>query len=100
MTMLLRLIGAVLGCCGLLFDLQAGLAAEGTRFPAPGGEQSVIAIHAATDLAAMRPLIQDFQVLMPTVSIEYNEYVTNELFAAAQRACAAGDSPMDVILSS
>ncbi|MPR11294.1 ABC transporter substrate-binding protein [Microvirga tunisiensis] len=98
--MLLRLLGAVLGCFDLLVGLQAGFAAEVTRFPAPGGEHSVITIHAATDLAAMKPLIQDFQVLMPTVSIEYNEYVTNDLFAAAQKACAAGESPMDVILSS
>jgi iron(III) transport system substrate-binding protein len=36
----------------------------------------------------------------PNVTVEFAEYVTNELFAAAQRACETGRTTMDVIVSS
>ena len=36
-------------------------AAEKTVFPAPGGQETVLSVHGATDLSAMEPLIRDFQ---------------------------------------
>jgi iron(III) transport system substrate-binding protein len=87
---------------GLLAVLVAGPghAVEVKRFAAPAGEEAVLAVHAATDLAAMEPLIRDFQALSPHVSIDYAEYQTVDLYAQAQADCRARRTAMDVILSS
>ena len=69
-------------------------------FPAPGGQQTVLSVHGATDLSAMEPLIRDFQVLAPNVTIEYSEYVTNDLFNLASTECNAKQGTMDLVLSS
>ncbi len=69
-------------------------------FPALQGEQEVLSIHAATDRPAMEPLIRDFQILNPNTRIEFVEYVTNDLFAAAFKACQDGRALGDVLLSS
>ena len=61
-------------------------AAEKIVFPAPGGQQTVLSVHGATDLSAMEPLIRDFQAIAPNVTIEYSEYVTNDLFDGASTA--------------
>ena len=75
-------------------------AAETTRFPAVQHEEVVLSVHAATDLAAMEPLIRDFQALSPEVTVEYTEYLTNELFARATAACEGEDEFADLMLSS
>jgi iron(III) transport system substrate-binding protein len=75
-------------------------AAEKTVFPARGGQQTSVSIHGATDLAAMEPLIRDFQELSPTVTVEYNEYLTNDLFNQAATECDAKQGTMDLVLSS
>lgn len=71
-----------------------------TRFNAPGPEREVLAIHAATDLYALEPLIQDFQKQSPGTAVEIVEYVTNDLFAAAADACGKGSALGDIYLSS
>ena len=48
----------------------------------------------------MEPLIRDFQATSPSVSIEYAEYVTTDLFARAQEACETKKSFADLVLSS
>ncbi|HEX2135654.1 MAG TPA: ABC transporter substrate-binding protein [Microvirga sp.] len=48
----------------------------------------------------MEPLIRDFQAVAPTIAVEYTEYVTTDLFSAAQAACDAGQLIADVVLSS
>jgi len=69
-------------------------------FPALQTEEEVLSIHAATDRAAMEPLIRDFQRLNPNIRVEFVEYVTNDLFAAASKACQEGRPLGDVLLSS
>ncbi|EIM25419.1 ABC transporter substrate-binding protein [Microvirga lotononidis] len=69
-------------------------------FPALQDEREVLSIHAATDRPAMEPLIRDFQLLNPHTRIEFVEYVTNDLFAAASKACQEGRVLGDVLLSS
>lgn len=71
-----------------------------TRFPAVGTQVDTLSIHAATDLYALAPLIQDFQELSPGTMVEIVEYVTNDLFSAAAKACSEGGSLGDVYLSS
>ncbi|WP_246697725.1 hypothetical protein [Rhizobium sp. G21] len=68
-------------------------AIEGQRqvFPALSGQEGArLVIHAATDLEAMRPLILDFQETAPDLAVDVTDYVTNDLFREAQKACADG----------
>src|SRR3712207_569078 len=48
----------------------------------------------------MEPLIRDFQAASPHVSVEYSEYLANDLYARAQDECRAKQGWMDVVLSS
>ncbi len=93
---------AMIFAVGLLAGLAIDTvkAAEKIVFPAPGGQQTVLSVHGATDLSAMEPLIRDFQTLAPNVTIEYSEYVTNDLFDGASRECNEKQGTMDLVLSS
>ncbi|MBM1174144.1 ABC transporter substrate-binding protein [Microvirga arabica] len=94
----------VVGLCLLwaLILAMAGTAhAEVPKtFPALQTEHEVLSVHAATDLSAMEPLIRDFQILNPNTRVEFTEYVTNDLYAAAAKACQDGSALGDVLLSS
>jgi iron(III) transport system substrate-binding protein len=85
-----------------LFGLSAGTASAQAEvdFPAQGTPIETLHIHAATDLSALKPLIEDFQKLSPGTAVKIREYVTNDLFAAAAKACADGRPLGDVYLSS
>ena len=74
-------------------------AIETHRFPARGPETASLSLHAATDIAAMRPLIEDFQALRPDIGLVYTEYVTAELFERMRAACE-GAGGVDLVLSS
>lgn len=73
-------------------------AAEPVLYPAIEPEQARLRIHAATDQAAMQPLLLDFQVANPGIAIEYLNQDTNELFDCV----ATGDPAIvpDVAISS
>ncbi|WP_029352374.1 ABC transporter substrate-binding protein [Bosea sp. 117] len=90
------------GLLAALAILAAGAAQAQvtTDFPSRGAEQEVLSIHAATDLAAMRPLILDFQEANPGLRVAFVEYVTNDLYAAASEACRSGRVIGDILLSS
>lgn len=92
-------LGAVLGLVGALLVAGAAGAIETHRFPAPGSESATLSLHAATDIAAMRPLIRDFQTGRPDIGIVYTEYVTAELFERMRAACE-GPGGVDLVLSS
>lgn len=69
-------------------------------FPALSTAAATLDIHAATDLPAMEPLLRDFQQVAPDITISYFEYVTNDLYKAADKACRAGNPMGDILLSS
>lgn len=69
-------------------------------FPALSTATATLDIHAATDLPAMEPLLRDFQQAAPDITINYFEYVTNDLYKAADGACRAGRPMGDILLSS
>jgi iron(III) transport system substrate-binding protein len=95
-------IKAALVAVWVLIGMRIGpiTAAEKTVFPAPSGEQMTLSVHGATDLAAMEPLIRDCQEVSPNVTVEYNEYLTNDLFSKATTECNATHGTMDLVLSS
>lgn len=76
------------------------LEGEQTVFPASAAERARLVIRGATDVEAMRPLILDFQRLAPDVTVEFNDYVTNDLFKEAEDACANQLAYGDLLLSS
>lgn len=78
------------------------LAVEGESeiFPAKTMETGRLVIHAATDLEAMRPLLQRFQALNPDIRIDFTDYITNDLFREAQHSCNSKTATADIILSS
>lgn len=92
----------------ILFAIAFGLAGlvgpalprEVYTFPAPNGESEVLTIEASADLSAMEPLIRDFQVLEPTVSVHFADSLTNDVFAAALRACRSGEVFADLMITS
>jgi iron(III) transport system substrate-binding protein len=74
--------------------------AENARFFASSGQQhALLTIRAATDIAAMEPLIRDFQASAPEVAVSYVEYVSNDLFLAASKACKADRGLGDILIS-
>jgi iron(III) transport system substrate-binding protein len=97
----LRVKAALVATC-VLMAMQIGtvMASEKTVIPAPSGQQIILSVHGATDLAAMEPLIWDFQELSPNVTVEYNEYLTNDLFSQATTECDTKQGRMDLVLSS
>lgn len=67
-------------------------------FPAPAGEALRLTIRAATDLTAMAPLIADFQLLRPDVTVHHIDMSTADLYA---HAVAHVDDPQaDLLVSS
>lgn len=85
---------------GLPFTAGTAKSEETLTFPAPEPELDSLSIHAATDLSAMEPLIRDFQTVFPNIRVEFAEYVTNDLYSAATRACREGRALGDVLVSS
>ncbi|MFH6783192.1 MULTISPECIES: ABC transporter substrate-binding protein [Methylobacterium] len=83
---------------------RPALAEETMRFPASEHERSTLTIRAAADTDAMAPLIRDYQLLYPDVTVVYHEYITADLFSGLKAACAAGrasdDYAADVVISS
>ncbi|MBP1852412.1 ABC transporter substrate-binding protein [Rhizobium halophytocola] len=87
---------------GLMPHLAFAVEGERALFPAVSQETERLSIHGATDLAAMRPLILDFQKQAPNTAVEFVDYVTNDLFREAVDACSGKDigNGGDLLLSS
>lgn len=99
---LMRLLAARLAAllaAGLVASAPAG-AETLTRFYAPAGTGPTLTIRSSTDLAVMRPLIEDFQALRPDVSVIYGEHLTNELNDLAAAACREARPFADLVISS
>lgn len=87
--------------CVLLAVLSASRAlAEDTVFPAPGNKSEALVIGSVTDLAFIEPLISAFQRANPSTEVTYRQMTSLELYAAAARACAAGEFFADAVISS
>jgi len=87
--------------CLLLLTLAATAhARDAYHFPATVNEQQVLTIEAYVDITAMEPLIRDFQVAEPTVTVDFADSLTNDVFAAAAAACDAQRTYADLYITS
>lgn len=97
-----RTFRVLVAAFAVLWQPSLADAVEGDRvfFPAREAPTAVLTVHAATDLEAMEPLIRDFQETAPGIAVQYNDYVTNDLFREAEAACRERRGPGDILLSS
>ncbi|UXY17152.1 ABC transporter substrate-binding protein [Chitiniphilus purpureus] len=63
-------------------------------------KEGKLIIYAATDTAAARPLLKDFEALYPGIKVEYNDMNTTELYNRFISESAAGSTSADVLWSS
>ncbi|QIG46422.1 ABC transporter substrate-binding protein [Nordella sp. HKS 07] len=98
MTALLRYLARI----GLCLVAMAGFAAakENYRFPAVGQESAVLTIHASADISAIEPMIRDFQQAEPGITVDFTDYLTNELYDLLSAQCAGGEKMADIVISS
>ncbi len=97
-----RFLATIAGCTSLMLATDVAHALEGDHlvFASKGIETARLVVHGATDIEAMRPLIEDFQTMMPGLTLEYVDYLTNDLFSEASVACAHDSYHADLLLSS
>jgi len=96
---LARAVQCAIAAIGLLLTVQQTWS-QSALFPAPASEKARILIEAAADLVALEPLVRDFQIVAPDVTIEYVEYVTNDHFSKASAQCSRNEPGADLFLSS
>ncbi|GLS03048.1 ABC transporter substrate-binding protein [Chitiniphilus shinanonensis] len=63
-------------------------------------KEGKVIVYAATDTAAARPLVKDFEALYPGIKVEYHDMSTTELYNRFISESAAGSLSADVLWSS
>ncbi|GGK45961.1 sensor histidine kinase [Salinarimonas ramus] len=69
-------------------------------FPARAQPERRLRIHSATDLDAMRPIVEAFRIRHPEVAVTFVDMNTNDLYEAARDAAAGAGEPADLMISS
>ncbi|MEO8080949.1 MAG: ABC transporter substrate-binding protein, partial [Caldimonas sp.] len=93
-------LGALLAAFQISAQVPAGYpAAYGDTIAAAKKEGKVV-IYSTTDTKSAEPLLKDFQVLYPGISVEYNDMNSTEIYNRfiSERAANAGSA--DVLWSS
>lgn len=75
-------------------------AKENYRFASVGQETAVLTIHASADISAIEPMIRDFQQSQPGITVDFTDYLTNELYDVLSAQCASGEPMADIVISS
>lgn len=65
-----------------------------------GGGATPFLVRSTTDIAIIRPVIERFATLRPDLTITYEQWGSNALFAKSQAACRGDAPPADAVLSS
>ncbi|MGP9820726.1 sensor histidine kinase [Salinarimonas sp. NSM] len=69
-------------------------------FPARAQPERSLRIHSATDLDAMRPIVEAFRIRHPEVAVVFVDMNTNDLYEAALAAAEGRAEPADLMISS
>lgn len=70
------------------------------EFPARAQPERTLRIHSATDLDAMRPIVEAFRIRHPEVAVTFVDMNTNDLYEAALAAAEGRGEPADLMISS
>lgn len=91
-----------LACLAFSFAAITGgaHAQENFRFPAVGQETAVLTIRAVADISAIEPMIRDFQEAEPGITVDFTDYLTNDLYDLLSAQCAKGETMADIVISS
>ena len=98
-------IGAIGGAFALAAlhaaaQVPAGYPAPYTETIAAAKKEGKVVVYSTTDTASANPLIKDFQVLYPGISVEYNDMNSTEVYNRFISERAAGAGSADVLWSS
>ena len=99
-------IRAALLCAGLL-PPAAAVAQVPPAAPDPveatgdfGSGATRMVLRSTTDLAILRPVLEQFTAGNPDLTVHYEQWGSNALFADSRAACENGTDPADAVLSS
>lgn len=67
---------------------------------AGGKKEGKVVVYSTTDTASAKPLIEDFKLLYPGISVEYNDMNSTEVYNRFISESAAGGASADVLWSS
>ena len=81
-------------------QVPAGYPAGYADTIAAAKKEGKVVVYSTTDTAAAGPLIKDFQVLYPGISVEYNDMNSTEIYNRFISERAAGAGSADVLWSS
>src|SRR5690349_6700368 len=84
----------------VLLTESVAMAKQNYRFPAVGQDTAVLTIHAVADISAFEPMIRDFQQSAPGITVDFTDYLTNELYDLLSAECAKGETMADIVISS
>lgn len=87
-------------CASAFAQVPAGYPANYGDTIAAAKKEGKVVVYSTTDTASASPLIKDFQVLYPGISVEYNDMNSTEIYNRfiSERAANAGSA--DVLWSS
>ncbi|MDB5916101.1 MAG: bacterial extracellular solute-binding family protein [Massilia sp.] len=98
-----RLAAALLLACtatAATAQVPPGYPADYSKIVDAAKKEGKVVVYGATDSKAAAPLIKDFNQLYPTISVEYNDMNSTEVYNRFISETAAGGRTADVIWSS
>lgn len=75
-------------------------AQEAVRQFGPADTSASLILRTTTDIAAFAPTVEAFLETRPGLSLRYEQWGSNELFARSARDCAGGIQGADIVISS
>ncbi|KQQ33251.1 iron ABC transporter substrate-binding protein [Duganella sp. Leaf126] len=85
---------------GALAQVPAGYPADYQKIIDGAKKEKKLVVYGATDSKATQPLIKDFGVLYPGISVEYNDMNSTEVYNRFISEVAAGGNTADAVWSS
>lgn len=92
-----RRLARVLMCLAALAAAPTQAQEDVARF---GAGAAQLVLRSTTDIAILRPVMEQFAAENPDLSVLYEQWGSNDLFADGRAACDGRTAPADAILSS
>jgi iron(III) transport system substrate-binding protein len=96
------LVAAATGlfACAALAQSPAGYPADYQKLVEAAKKEGKLVVYGATDSKAAQPLVRDFNLLYPGITVEYNDMNSTEVYNRFISEMAAGGNTADVMWSS